>query len=77
MLLLQCDDAIMMSLFLQFFKLGLVEKFHSSLIHGPRPRYHASRALVYLGKLEMLKGISLFEPIATGRNTIVTSVATV
>ena len=61
-----CGDVIITSLLLQFFKLGLVEKFHSSLVHGPRPRYHASRALVYLGKLEMLKGVSLFEPIATG-----------
>ena len=45
-----------------------MDKFHSSLIHGPRPRYHASRALVYLGKLEMLQGISLFEPMATGKS---------
>ena len=51
---------------MQFLKLGLVEKFHRCLVHGPRPRYHASRALVYLGKLEMLKNISLFAPVATG-----------
>ena len=51
---------------MQFLKLGLVEKFHRCLVHGPRPRYHASRALVYLGKLEMLKDISLFAPVATG-----------
>ena len=57
---------IITSLILQFLKLGLVEKFHRCLVHGPRPRYHASRALVYLGKLEMLKDISLFAPVATG-----------
>ena len=30
-------------------------------------RYHAARALVYLGKLDLLKDFSLFEPTATGR----------
>ena len=51
----------------QLLNMGLVDKFCSLLSNGPRPRYHAARALVYLGKLDLLKDFSLFEPTATGR----------
>ena len=39
------------------------------LSKGPRPHYHASRALVYLGQLEHLQGAGLFDPVATGYET--------
>ncbi len=51
----------------QLIQMDLVDKFASLLSNGPRPRYHAARALVYLGKLNLLQDFSLFEPTATGR----------
>lgn len=53
---------------LQLLQLGIVETLLFYLNKGPRPRYHAARALVYLGKLDKLNQISLFEPMATGRS---------
>ena len=38
-----------------------MDKLKVLLGNGPRPRYHAARALVYLGELDM-GGTSLFEP---------------
>ena len=40
---------------------GVVDRLKGLLNHGPRPRYHAIRALVYLGKLQLSK-CNLFQP---------------
>lgn len=54
---------------LQFDQLGVVKKLQSVLSKGPRPRYHASRALVYLGHFHLLPSSGLFDPVATGYET--------
>ena len=45
----------------QLLQAKLVEKLGSAQFDSPRPRYHATRALVYLGQVDMVK-MSLFEP---------------
>lgn len=58
-----------LSFFSQFASLGVVKQLQSLLSKGPRPRYHASRALVYMGHLDLLQGFDLFDPVATGYET--------
>lgn len=40
---------------------GVLDRLKGLLNHGPRPRYHAIRALVYLGHLQLSKS-NLFQP---------------
>ena len=45
----------------QMLEVGVVEVLQPMLTLGPRQRYHATRSLVYLGQLHLLKGCSLFD----------------
>ena len=49
---------------MQFEKLGILPKLQSVMTMGPRQRYHATRALVYAGKLHVLYGCGLFDSVA-------------
>ena len=53
----------------QFHRLDVIKQLQVLLSKGPRPRYHASRALVYMGHLDLVQGSVLFDPVATGYET--------
>ncbi len=53
----------------QFHRFGVVPKLQALSSKGPHARYHASRALLYMGHLDLLQDFDLFDPVASGYET--------